>query len=162
MKKLLIFPLFVLFFGISSCKKENVVSKETTPQLSSGEKKSYTATDVNNLFASCNNFVILSFIKDGINQTNDYNGVMFTFCPVNRLIISNDVLSFDGNYYYLWGKGYPDYLDINIDFRTSIPPGYWTNLGGMWEIKNLNNKNIWLYDAGEHKLMVLAKVSIIK
>jgi hypothetical protein len=62
----------------------------------------------------------------------------------------------------LWGKGNSDYLDINIDFGTDIPSGYWTNLEGSWEIKNLNNKNIWLYDEGEHKSMVLAKVSIFK
>ena len=162
MKKLLIFPLIILFFGISSCKKEKVVSKEISSQVSSSEIKNYNINDVNNLFASCNNFEILSFIKDGINQTIDYNGVKFTFCPVDRLIISNDVLSFDGNYYYLWGKGNTDYLEFNIDFGTTIPSGYWTNLEGRWEIKNLNDKNIWLYEEEEHKSMVLAKVSIFK
>jgi hypothetical protein len=162
MKKLLIFPLLTLLFGVSSCKKESVVSQATPTVVSFYQEKNYSINDVNKLFASCNNFVILSFIKDGINQTTDYIGVKFIFCPVDRLILANDLLSFDGHYNYLWGRGNPDYLDINFDFGTPMPSSYWTNLEGRWEIKNLNDKNIWLYDEEQHKFMVLAKVSIFK
>src|ERR1700712_5291801 len=121
MKKLLIILQLASFPFLVSCKKETPGIDAETAQQS----QNITPADASKMLATCNKWVIASYMDNGNDQTADFNMTGLYFCP-DSFTVSNDSMSQNGKWFFSQEAGN---LKLNISFNTSavLNPA-WTTL----------------------------------
>jgi len=153
MKKIIIIPLLLFSIGFLSCKKETVQPvniQENTAQFKNPGLF---------VFAKCDDWKITSFQKERINLTNDYRFMNFRFCPDNTVAAFNDLLSFQGTWYFLLDKGNPNHLVLSFadPSYTGGPYSILAEVEGVWKLVRIQATMISLQTDDGTKRMVFEK-----
>jgi hypothetical protein len=146
MKKLLILPLLLLSIGFLSCQKENANDPALTSQnnILNTDKPGFLNPGVF-VFSTCNDWRISLFKKGKYDLSSYFEGVTLNFCPDNSVVISNDIFSVAGNWYFIGNKGKPTSLVLDFNFPVVLTEGtrpnigYWAEIEGIWLVKIQNN-----------------------
>lgn len=146
MKKLLILPLLLLSIGFLSCKKENTNDPALTSQNNflNSDKPGFINPSLY-LFSTCGDWRISLFKKGKYDLSSNFEGVNLNFCPDNTVILSNDIFSVPGHWYFMVNKGYATSLVLDFNFPVVLTEGkrpnlgYWSEIEGIWQVKIQNN-----------------------
>ena len=160
MKKILILPLAFLTFGFFSCTKEVVQPTALDQQEAIIDDNLKVPNPGAIIFAKCDDWGITTFNLNRIDMSAEYKSLTLNFCPDNTVAIFNDILAFNGSWYFLLDKGVPWYLTLDFNYPYEVgynerPYFIWSEIAGIWQIKKLQMNLIQLQTNG--KLMVMER-----
>ncbi len=148
MKKLLIILQIAFLPFLVSCKKE-------TPVLPSGPSQTITVDSASRAIATCNKWVIASYIKDGSDHTADFNMTGLYFCP-DDFTVANDIMSQNGKWFF---SKTADYLQLNLMFNSDIVVNpVWQELQDGWMVNNFEPNLMLLQSADRTRRITLKKL----
>jgi hypothetical protein len=142
-----------------SCKKEtDQIPVTQEPQKLSVNTNSGERTP---LFNTCADWRISSFKKRLSDETSEFEMLRLTFCPDNTVIMHNDFLAINGEWYSFFIRGNQQYLILNFNFETPedeiVSNPYWTMLNGIWYIKLIESRKLSLNSISGGKSMIIVR-----
>ena len=152
MKRIFLILLIAVGFVFWSCKKDSVPNQNSTDQNQS------TGNQLpENIFANRAQWLVVSLMKNGTEESMSFNSSQIFFDPDNSFTISNDVLSANGKWVFT-GIDQPNpYLNLTFDSQTSAIEN-WSDFADNWKVNAFTATNLLLQSQDNSKMMTLQKL----
>ena len=148
MKRLFIILQIAFLPFLISCKKDN-------PVLLPDAAQTITVDSASRAIATCNKWVIASYIKEGIDHTTDFQMTGLYFCP-DDFTVANDIMSQNGKWFFSRTGGYLQ-LDLMFNSDTLLNP-VWKELGDSWMVNNFEPGFMVLQSVDRTRRITLKKM----